>query len=84
MISMKGCIYTAMACFLILSVVWSPVYCIGEVEGEDFNHAWIRVNGHNIEQSKLNLYHSNKIDYDNPHIMLNTTAEFIDLVIPDR
>ena len=75
-IAMKGCIYTAITCFIFLSTLgFTPVYCVGEVEGEGINHAWVRVQGYNIEQSRLNLYHSDKIDYNNPQWIFNTTTD---------
>ena len=82
-ILMKGCIYTAIVCFTLLSAIgFTPIYCVGEVEGEGVNHAWIRVQDCNIEQSRLNLYHSDKLDYNNPHHIFNTTVGFLSYVKP--
>ena len=78
-ISMKCCIYTAIITFLLLSSLGlSPIYCVGEVNGSDVNHAWVRVGSHNIEQSTLNITHSDAVDYDEPWITFNTTSEFVD------
>ena len=79
----KGCIYTAITCFMLLSSLgFVPIYCVGEVEGEGVNHAWVRVQEHNIEQSRFNLYHSDKLDYNNPHHTFNTTTDFLSYVKP--
>ncbi len=78
-ISTQCCIYTAIMAFLILSSLGlSPIYCWGEVDGDDHYHVWVRVGSHNIETSTLNIYHSNMVDYEDPVATFNTTSEFVD------
>jgi hypothetical protein len=80
-VSMKCCIYTAIVAFLILSTLgMSPVYCVGyvrEVDGENYYHAWVRVGSYDIEQSTLNLWHHETVNYSEPDVTFNTTTSFI-------
>jgi hypothetical protein len=78
-VSMKCCIYTAMTAYLILSTLGlSPVYCVGEVDGENHYHAWVRVGSYDIEQSTFNLRHYEAVDYNDPVVTFDTTSSFID------
>lgn len=74
----KCCIYTSMILFVILSNVgMTPEYCVGQIENTaNQYHAWIRIGSDNVEPSTLNLYHSNRIDYDNPEYVFNNTKDF--------
>ena len=77
----KCCIYTALALFLVLSVAGGdPFICVGEVAGTDHYHAWVRYGDSNIEQSTLNLYHSDGVDYDNPDFLFADHRDFVDAV----
>lgn len=87
-VSTQCCIYTAIMAFLILSSLGlSPIYCWGEVDGDEHYHAWVRVGSHDVEQSTLNLYHSDAVNYSEPDATFNTTSSFIngmDMLSPVR
>ena len=80
-VSMKCCIYTAIIVYLLLAALgMSPVYCVGEVDGADHYHAWVRVGCQDIEPSTLNICQSKAVNYSEPDVTFNTTASFIDRV----
>lgn len=77
----RCCIYTALALFLLLSAAGGdPIICVGEVAGTDYHHAWVVSGNTTIEQTTLNLYHSPRVDYDEPAYVFNNAHDFINTV----
>ena len=50
--------------------------CCGDIIGTDaWDHAWIRIDGTNIETTTLNLYKTPYCDYDNPYFVSSDINE---------
>ena len=50
--------------------------CCGDLSGTDeYDHAWVRVNGINIETTTLNVIKSPYCNYDNPYFVSDNITE---------
>lgn len=77
LLAYNHCVDVSCAWFRLLRPIENDiVFCVGTVEGKDYAHMWLRVNGHNIETTTLNLFKSRKVDYATPFFI----SDDIDLV----